>query len=147
MLTRTPRSRAAAPAPAPARTLARCGLALTVGLGLLACEAPDTLEPCELEMVERLDMDRTMDNLRVLVDDIGPRFATSQEEREAAEFVAAELESLGYDVEIQEFPRTQIVASVRVTSPEDLRIDVAAGRVQQVPASDYPLLTDGPITG
>lgn len=116
-------------------------------LGLQACELPDASVPCDLTLAERIDTERTMDNLRVLVEDIGPRVAASPEEREAAEFIAQELESYGYEVEIQEFPRDQVVASAEVLEPAELDFDVAVGRIREVPAQEYPLLRQEPVRG
>ncbi len=96
---------------------------------------------CEPGLVESIDMDRTMGHLHVLVDEIGPRVASSHAEREAAEYIARELESYGYEVEIQEFPRDQVVSRIEVVDPADLRIYPATGRIEDTPAAEYFQLT------
>ena len=103
---------------------------------------------CGPALLERLDVDRTLEQLRFLTEEIGPRVAASPQEAEAAEFLAEELRRAGYDVEIQEFPRTQVVAQVDILSPADLIFHAAVGRVMETPAAQYPLLTpDGGLTG
>ena len=119
--------------------------ALLAVVVVAAC-SPDAPEQqalaCEMGLVDHLDETRAMNNLRVLSVDIGPRVASSPEEDEAARFIARELASYGYDVEIEEFPRTQIVSRLEVHEPAGLVIHAASGRLRDVPSSDYPLVTD-----
>ena len=103
---------------------------------------------CGPELLSRIDLDRTLEQLRFLSEEIGPRVAASPQEAEAAEFLARELREAGYEVEIQEFPRTQVVAEIEVLTPSDLRFHAATGRIRETPAEQYPLLTpEGGITG
>jgi hypothetical protein len=140
--TPTPPSR---PSSAPRRAP---GMVAAVLLGVVAftgCadeSAPPPPVACTLELVDRIDADRAMDHLRHLSVEIGPRVASSVAEREAAEYLAAELRSMGYaDVVIQEFPREGVVGYVDVLSPTGVRVNVAAGRVPQTPAAETPILT------
>ena len=96
---------------------------------------------CEPDLVESIDMDRTLGHIRVLADEIGPRVASSRAEREAAEYIARELEGYGYEVEIQEFPRDQVVSRIEVLEPVNLRVHPATGRIDDTPASEYFQLT------
>ncbi len=49
------------------------------------------------------DAERAFDDVRVLVEEIGSRTSTSDEERSAAEYIATQLEAAGYDVTIESF--------------------------------------------
>lgn len=107
-----------------------------------------TTDVCGPELLDRLDLDRTMEQLRFLTEEIGPRVAASPQEAEAAEFLAEELRLAGYEVEIQEFPRTQVVAQIEVLAPASVQFHAAVGRVMETPATQYPLLTpEGGLTG
>jgi aminopeptidase YwaD len=128
-----PRARRAA-----GRTTTVLALAAVFG-----CTEPGPPPPvaCTFDLVEQLDVDRAMGHLEVLAGQIGPRVASSPAEREAAEYLAAELEGMGYDVEIQEFPREGVVAQVEVRAPDGLELHAAAGRVRDVAPADSPVLT------
>ncbi|MBB6451571.1 hypothetical protein HNR44_003586, partial [Geomicrobium halophilum] len=52
---------------------------------------------------ETFDVDRVMDHISHLSEDIGPRVAGSEEELEAAEYIEDEFDSLGYDTSMQTF--------------------------------------------
>jgi aminopeptidase YwaD len=119
-------------------------LALVGAVAFAGCAEPGPPPPvaCTFDLVDRVDADRAMEHLRHLSVEIGPRVASSQAEREAAEYLAAQFRAMGYEqVEIQPFPREGIGAHLEVLSPAGLRVNVAAGRVQDTPASAYPLLT------
>ncbi len=124
-------------------------LVFLLGLVVAGCgERVEPPPPCEIGLVESIDVERVLDHLRVLSVDIGPRVASSPEEREAAEYIAGELERLGYEVEIQSFPRAGISARVEVLEPEGLRIYPAFGRVEGMSGADYPLFTpEGGVRG
>jgi aminopeptidase YwaD len=66
---------------------------------------------------------------------------STPQEREAAEYIAAELEAYGYEVEIQEFPRPTVHAYLTVETPEPETVNVRPGRLEGVSVQDYPLLT------
>ncbi|TVR64245.1 MAG: M28 family peptidase [Gemmatimonadales bacterium] len=103
---------------------------------------------CGPELLSRIDMDRTLEQLRFLTEEIGPRVAASPQEAEAAEFLAQELREAGYEVEIQEFPRTQVVTEIDILTPTDLTFHAATGRIRETPATEYPLQTpEGGLTG
>lgn len=133
----------------PLRRVGR-GAAILATLGVIGCSeaAPPPPPPCDLGLVSQLEVERAMDHLRVLSVDIGPRVASSPAEQEAADYLARELASYGYQVEIQSFPRVGVVAHLSVDAPGAERVNVAAGRVSGTPAAEYPLLTpEGGITG
>jgi len=135
--------------PLPLRRASR-GAAILAALGVIGCSeaAPPPPPPCDLGLVSLLEVERAMDHLRVLSVDIGPRVASSPAEREAADYLARELESYGYQVEIQSFPRVGVMAHLSVDAPGAGRVNVAAGRVSGTPAAEYALLTpEGGITG
>jgi aminopeptidase YwaD len=117
-------------------------LALLAALVFAGCAETDPPPvPCHLDLVDQVDADRALRHLRHLSVEIGPRVASSPEERAAAEYLAGVLEGFGYEVRIQEFPREGIVAHLDVHTPSDLGVNVAYGRVPQTPASEYPVLT------
>jgi len=76
-----------------------------------------------------------------LSESIGPRVVSTPEEREAAEYIAAELEDLGYEVEIQEFPRPTVHAYLTVETAQPQAVNVRAGGLREISVADYPLLT------
>ncbi len=116
--------------------------ALLAAVAFAGCaEADPPPVPCHFDLVDQVDADRALDHLRHLSVEIGPRVASSPEEREAAEYLAGVLEGFGYAVEIQDFPREGIVAHLDVHTPTDFRVNVAFGRVPQTPAAEYPFLT------
>jgi aminopeptidase YwaD len=127
--------------------MTRRSRALIVALVPLAFTAacaepgPAPLASCDLELVQEIDMERAMRHLGVLVEEFGPRVAASPMERQAAEYLAAQLEGFGYQVEVQEFPRVQVVSRIAVLSPARFTLHPATGRVRGVPVSEYPLLT------
>lgn len=75
----------------------------------------------------RVDIDRMMDQLTYLTEDIGVRVASTPEEKEAAEWIADMFEKYGYTAEIQEFEYINRVAYLTVTEPEEVQIDVQIG--------------------
>jgi len=126
------------------------GAAILAVLGGIGCSeaAPPPPPPCDLGLVSLLEVERAMDHLRVLSVDIEPRVASSPAEREAADYLARELVSYGYQVEMQSFPRVGVVAHLSMDDPGAERVNVAAGRVSGAPAAEYALLTpEGGITG
>ncbi|MBB6450145.1 hypothetical protein HNR44_002123, partial [Geomicrobium halophilum] len=69
------------------------------GFDILATLADDLIENYEVTF----DVDRVMDHISHLSEDIGPRVAGSEEELEAAEYIEDEFDSLGYDTSMQTF--------------------------------------------
>ncbi len=137
------------PVARPIASRLRHAAALLAVVAFAGCADPEPPPPaCDLGLTDELDTARALDHLRVLSVEIGPRVASSPEEAAAAEYIADQLRGFGYDVEIQSFPREGVVAHLDVLEPSDLLVNVAAGRIQQTPAADYPLLTPpGGITG
>jgi aminopeptidase YwaD len=82
-----------------------------------------------------------MAHVAYLSDSIGPRVVSTPQERQAAEYIAAELEAYGYEVEIQEFPRPTVHAYLTVDAPEPEVLNIRAGSLRGVSTEDYPLLT------
>jgi aminopeptidase YwaD len=76
-----------------------------------------------------------------LSESIGPRVVSTPEDRAAAEYIASELESYGYEVEIQEFSRPTVHAYLTVQSAEPQALNLRAGSLRGVSIADYPLLT------
>jgi len=124
------------------RTISTRALALFAVIAFAGCaEVAPPPAGCNLDLVQQIDVDRALAHLRVLSVEIGPRVASSPGERAAAEYLAAELENLGYEVEIQEFARTGLSARFEVHQPAGLAIHPAYGRIRETPTADYPLLT------
>src|SRR5699024_10576244 len=70
------------------------------------------------------DSNRAMQHISYLSEDIGPRVAGADSEREAADYISNEFASLGYDVSLQDFDirggdetSQNVVATM---SPEDV---------------------------
>ncbi len=64
----------------------------------------DLLREEESALIEDIDVDRALENVRVLSEEIGTRPAGSDHEHQAAEFIYDYYQDLGYDVALQEFP-------------------------------------------
>ena len=75
--------------------------------GVISETAANILITYADQLIEKWDVafdsQRVMDHLQHLSVDIGPRVAGSDEEKQAADYIQNEFESLGYDVSIQEF--------------------------------------------
>lgn len=121
-------------------------LAAVLALALGSCT--DSPPPCDLALVDQLDIEGAMAHMAYLSESIGPRVVSTPEDREAAEYIAAELESYGYGVEIQEFPRPTVHAYLTVQTDQPQELNIGAGGLRGVSVADYPLLTpEGGING
>ena len=120
--------------------------ALAAVLAITLGSCTDLPQTCDLAVVDQLDIEGAMAHMAYLSESIGPRVVSTPEDREAAEYIAAELESYGYGVEIQEFPRPTVHAYLTVETPEPQVLNIRAGSLREVSIADYPLLTpDGGI--
>lgn len=109
-----------------------------LAIAVSSCAPPPA---CDLELVDQLDIEQAMAHVAFLSEEIGPRVVSTPQEREAADYIAAELEGYGYDVEIQEFPRPNVHAYLTVQTTEPQVLNIQAGRLEEVSPEDYPLLT------
>lgn len=66
---------------------------------------------------ERPDVDLALQHVRVLAGEIGSRVSTTDEERRAAEYIAAQLEAAGYEASIEPFDATRTADESTVTLP------------------------------
>jgi hypothetical protein len=71
----------------------------------------------EQEGVDRLDAANSVETVRQLAVDIGPRRSATPEERRAAEHLAGILESYGFTTSVQSVPFTGTRNTAKVTSP------------------------------
>lgn len=110
-------------------------LAITLG----SCS--DSPPSCDLALVDQLDIEGAMAHMAYLSESIGPRVVSTPEEREAADYIASELEDYGYEVEIQEFPRPTVHAYLKVETGDPQALNIRAGGLRGVSTADYPLLT------
>ena len=110
-------------------------LAITLG------SCTDSPPSCDLALVDQLDIEGAMAHMAYLSESIGPRVVSTPEEKEAAEYIAGELEGYGYEVEIQEFPRQTVHAYLTVQTAEPQALNIRAGSLRGVSVPDYPLLT------
>ena len=108
---------------------------------LLLPSCTDSPPACDMSLVDQLDIEAAMAHIAYLSESIGPRVVSTPQEREAAEYIAAELEGYGYEVEIQEFPRATVHAYLTIETPEPEVVNIRAGRLSGVSSDDYPLLT------
>ncbi len=125
--------------PFPAVFLSTFAFAAVLAITLGSCTGPPP--SCDLELVDQLDIEGAMAHMAYLSESIGPRVVSTPEEREAAEYIAAELEDNGYEVEIQEFPRPTVHAYLTVQTAQPQALNVRAGGLRGVAVADYPLLT------
>lgn len=69
----------------------------------LSFAVPNDSAKYEKIFLNRVDSVRSMEHIKVLSEDIGPRIAATDEEYQGALYVASEFKKLGYDVNIQPF--------------------------------------------
>lgn len=83
------------------------------------------------KVISRISVKRMMKTLEDLSVNLGPKVASSPEERQAAEYIAREFEGYKYDVEVQEFTYENNVGYLKMLKPEikDLHIQVNKGTV------------------
>ncbi len=110
-------------------------------LALVLGSCTDAPPSCDLALVDQLDIEGAMAHMVYLSETIGPRVVSTPEERGAAEYIAAELEGYGYEVEIQEFPRPTVHAYLTVEGAQPQAVNLRVGGLRGVSAGDYPLLT------
>lgn len=68
------------------------------------------------KVLTRIDAERALEHIRYLSEEIGPRVATTEEEREAAEYIKSKFEEYGYDPMIQEFSYETTQSQVIINS-------------------------------
>ncbi|MFA1819688.1 M28 family peptidase [Virgibacillus oceani] len=87
------------------------------------------------------DSNRAMQHISYLSEEIGPRVAGADSEREAADYISNELASFGYDVSMQEFDirgdgvSQNVVATMSPEDVEDPEIVYVGGHYDSVPGS------------
>ena len=114
-------------------------LAGTLAITVSSCTASPPA--CDLDLLEDLDIELAMAHTAYLSEQIGPRVVSTPEEREAADYIAAELEGYGYEVEIQEYSRPTVHAYLTVETSQPQVLNIRAGGLSEVSPADYPLLT------
>ena len=116
--------------------------ALTGVLAIFVASCTASPGGCDLTLLERIDVDRTMAHIAYLSGQIGPRVVSTPQEREAAEYIARELSRYGYRVEIQEFPRASLHAYLTVQQPRQQELYIQVGSLRRgITVAEYPLLT------
>lgn len=105
-------------------------LSLALAGSLVLSASPATLSPVDAKtpvvvnngksdsahdrkVVARVDAERAIEHVKYLSETIGPRIGGLESEKEAADYVASQLKSYGFDVEYQYFPvADQYIADV-----------------------------------
>ncbi|MBO4206466.1 M28 family peptidase [Micromonospora echinofusca] len=64
---------------------------------------PPTITPDDRKIIAQVSAERALSHLRVLSEDIGPRIGGTASERRAADYLAKELDRLGYDTRLEPF--------------------------------------------
>ncbi|WP_255608612.1 M28 family peptidase [Micromonospora sp. PLK6-60] len=64
---------------------------------------PPALTPDDRKIIAQVSAERALSHLRVLSEDIGPRIGGTASERRAADYIARQLDHLGYDTQLQPF--------------------------------------------
>jgi hypothetical protein len=64
---------------------------------------PPVLTPDDRKVIAQVSAERARSHLRVLSEDIGPRIGGTASERRAADYIAKELDHLGYDTRLEPF--------------------------------------------
>ncbi|WP_096438696.1 M28 family peptidase [Alteribacter populi] len=78
-------------------------------------------------ITERFDSDRAMNHISHLAEEIGPRVAGTDEERESADYIQGELEQYGYEVSTQEFDIADRLEGHLQTSLSDDELAIRIG--------------------
>ena len=99
------------------------------------------LTPADRKVAGKVSAERALKHLKVLSDEIGPRIGGTRSERTAANYIARQLEKLGYDVELQPFTVADKFTG-QLSSPTKLPRDIC----WQVGASAHAAL-DTTVTG
>ena len=68
------------------------------------------------KVLARIDADKALKHIKYLSETIGPRVAGTEEERQAAQYIKAQLDKLGYNTQIQEFDIQNIIAQLTIDS-------------------------------
>ena len=89
-------------------TLVLTLLASTLSSSTVVSQALTRKNECvaQTSFLNTVNSERATDYVRYLSETIGPRIAGTEQEYEAAQYIAGEFEKLGYTVEIQEFQYT-----------------------------------------
>jgi aminopeptidase YwaD len=119
-------STAVAPAPAQGVESPQGSAASTPAAnGTSGASQPSTIK--EAQPSAEPDADRAFAHIQKLADEFGPRVSGTPEEHAAAEYLAGELQSYGYDVEMQRFPVSVFASrSVSLVMEQPSRRDFAA---------------------
>lgn len=64
---------------------------------------PPALTPDDRRVIAQVSAERALSHLRFLSEEIGPRIGGTASERRAADYIAKELDHLGYDVQLEPF--------------------------------------------
>ena len=80
------------------------------------------------KVISRISVKRMMKTLEDLSVNLGPKVASSPEERQAAEYIYSEFERYEYDVEIQEFTYENNVGYLKILEPEVKELHIQANK-------------------
>ena len=118
---------------------------LILALSVTAAAAPPTPQATsafDKIVASQVDVSRMLENMKVLTMDIGPRVATSPEEKAAAEYIKGTFQKYGYDAQFQPVPVENNVAYLKMLAPKEQNVWVRIGSYP--PPSVVPL---GSVTG
>ncbi|MGW4662691.1 PxKF domain-containing protein [Streptosporangium sandarakinum] len=102
------------------------------GLTATATGATGALKDYDQEIVDRFDSANSVDHIRRLAVNIGPRLNGTPQEREGAEYIGGVLKSYGFDVTLQSWGPVSTKSVAKVTSPN---ADLPGGPNWQMAAS------------
>ncbi|MBM7095451.1 M28 family peptidase [Bacillus sp. H-16] len=78
-------------------------------------------------ITQRFDTDRVMDHIYYLTEEIGPRVAGTEEEKETAAYIQDQLEEYGYDVSTQEFDIANRLSGTLISGEDEFAIRISPG--------------------
>ncbi len=102
------------------------------GAGLTAAATSAPLKDYDHEIVDRFDSANSVNHIRQLAVNIGPRLNGTPQEREGAEYIGGILKSYGFDVTLQSWGPVSTKNVAKVTSPN---ADLPGGPNWQMAAS------------
>lgn len=100
---------------------------LLMASSTIAVAGPQAQDAADRVITGRVHTHRIMEHIETLSVDIGPRVASSVEEAAAADYIADQFASMGYDVEIQEFPYANTIGYATLHGSTDERLLTRVG--------------------
>lgn len=104
---------------------------------------PPTLDRDDRHIVSRLSSERALRHLQVLTEDIGPRIGGTASEKRAADYLAGQLRSFGYQTRYEPFPVTDKFLA-QIGDPRNMLPDDICWQAGAAPGGKLDVSVTGP---